>query len=77
LVGCDVVDGVGRGLGGVDDDVAREGAVQIGFDAEVEVGCWAGDGRAEVAVAVPYLDVCGIGADVDPLNHFFSAAFES
>ena len=31
----DVVDGISCGLGGVDDDVARERAVEIGLDAEV------------------------------------------
>jgi len=43
LVGGDVVDGVGCGLGGVDDDVAWESAVEIGLDAEVAVGLRAGD----------------------------------
>ncbi len=50
LVGGDVVDGVGCGFCCVDDDVAGERAVQIGRDAEVEVGLRAGDRGAEVVV---------------------------
>ena len=44
LIGHDVVDGVGNGLGCVEDDVAHERAVEEGLDAEVEVGRGAGDG---------------------------------
>ena len=40
MVGGDVVDGVGCDFRRVDDDVAGECAVQIGLDAEVEVGSW-------------------------------------
>jgi hypothetical protein len=44
LVGGDVVDGVGRGGGSVEDDVAYEGAVEEGLDAEVKVGLRPGEG---------------------------------
>ncbi|MGD0027271.1 MAG: hypothetical protein ABSC37_22060 [Xanthobacteraceae bacterium] len=43
MIGGDVVDGVGCDLARVDDDVARESAVEIGLDAEVEVLLRAGD----------------------------------
>jgi len=52
LVGHHVVDGVGGDLAGVDDDLAFERAVEERGDAEVEVLLWAGDGGAEVGVAV-------------------------
>ena len=44
LVGGNVVDGVGCGLGGVDHDVAHERSVEKRLDGEVEVGFRAGDG---------------------------------
>ena len=56
MVGGDVLNGVGGGLCGVELDGVHRGAVDLGGDAEVEVGLWAGDGCAEVAVR---------GADVD------------
>jgi hypothetical protein len=66
LVGGDVVNRVGCDLGRVDDDVAYECAVEIGLDAEVEVGLRACDRGAEVVVRVPYLDDGGvIAVDVD------------
>ena len=49
-------------MGRVDDDVARESAVEIGRDAEVEIGFWPGDGGAEVVVGLPYLDDGGVVA---------------
>jgi len=61
-VGDDVVDGVGCGLGGVDMDRVCLNAVDVGRDAEVEVGWRAGDGRAEVSVAIAHVDVRGVVA---------------
>ena len=61
MVGGDVGDGVGRCFCRVYDDVARESAVEEGFDAEVEVLFGAGDGGAEVGIGVPYLDDGGVG----------------
>jgi hypothetical protein len=49
-------------LGRVYDDVADELGVEECFYAGVEVLLRAGDGRAEVLVAVPYLDDGGVVA---------------
>jgi hypothetical protein len=57
LVGGDVLNDVGCGCARVDDDVAHERAVEEGFYAEVEVGKWRGDYRAEVVVGVADVDV--------------------
>jgi len=61
-VGRDVVDSVGGDLGRVDNDVARECAVEEVFQAEVEVGKWRGDCGAEVLVGRADLDVGGVFA---------------
>jgi hypothetical protein len=53
LVGGDVVDGVGGYLGGVEGDVAHERSVEERFDAEVEGGLRAGDGRANKRLPGP------------------------
>ena len=47
---------------GVDLHGARCGAIEEGFDAEVEVRGWTGDGRAEVLVGGADLDDGGIVA---------------
>ncbi len=62
MVGVDVVDGVGCGLARVDLDGTHFSPVYVGRDAEVEVCLGAGDGAAEVLVAVPYLDDGGVVA---------------
>ena len=55
MVGSDVVDGVSSDFARVDDDVARESAVQIGLNAEIEVGeclvAWLSGGRACLRLA--------------------------
>jgi len=51
------LNGVGGDVGGVDDDVADERAVEEVLQAEVEVGCRAGDGGAEVLVGRSDRDV--------------------
>ena len=61
-VGHDVVDGVGRGGRGVERDRINRLSVEEEVDAEVEVRLRAGDGRAEVAVAVAGRDVRGVRA---------------
>ena len=55
-VGHDVGDGVGRGGAGVELDGALKRAVEVGLNAEVEIGLGAGDGRSEVGVARADLD---------------------
>ena len=62
MVGGDVVDVVGGGLGGVDLYRRHGDAVDEGLDAEVEVGLRCCDRRAEVLVAVPHLDDGGVVA---------------
>jgi hypothetical protein len=39
-LGCDVVDGVGGCLGGVEDDVVHECAIEEGFDGKIFVRHW-------------------------------------
>lgn len=66
MVGGDVVNGVGCRCTRVDLHGARLDAVDVGLDAEVEVGLRAGDRGAEIVVGVPCLDDGGIGAiDLD------------
>jgi hypothetical protein len=48
---------VGRGGGSVEDDVADELAVEESLDTEIYVCLRAGDGGAEVVVAVADRDV--------------------
>jgi hypothetical protein len=55
-VGGDVVDGVGGHLARVEDDVADEGAVEEGLDAEVKVARRAGDRGAQVGISVADVD---------------------
>jgi hypothetical protein len=52
LVGGDVVYCVGCGLGCVYHDVARESAVDVGREPQVEVGLWPGDGGVCWSVVV-------------------------
>jgi hypothetical protein len=56
VVGGDVVNGVGRHGGRVEDDVGYEGAVEEGLDAEVEVGRRASDRGARIDVGVAGMD---------------------
>jgi hypothetical protein len=62
LVCGDVVDGVGCCGVRVDPYWACFNAVDVGRDAEIEIGSWAGNRRAEVVVGVPYLNDRGIVA---------------
>ena len=62
MVGDDVVDRVGRYRAGVDLHGARFNAVDVGRDAEVEVGLRAGDRGAEVVVGIAHLDDGGVVA---------------
>jgi hypothetical protein len=65
-VGRDVVDGVGGRAARVEDDGGHEGAVEEGFDTEVEVGLRAGDGGTQVGVG---------GADLRKASHAFAIRF--
>jgi hypothetical protein len=56
LVGRDVLNGVGCGLGRVQVDGVHRCAVDIGGDAEIEVGLRAGDDCAEVVVGSADVD---------------------
>ena len=59
-VGGDVVDGVGRGGRGVEDDVADQRAVEEGVNAENFRLLGRGDDCAEVDVGVADMDVRGV-----------------
>lgn len=56
-VGHDIVDGVGRDLGRVEQNVAHERAIQESPDAEILVGLGCGDCGAKIGVAVADMDV--------------------
>ncbi len=62
MVGGDVIDSVGCYFCCDYDNVARESAVQLGLDAEVEVLLRAGDCRAEIVVGGADLDDGGVVA---------------
>jgi hypothetical protein len=62
LVGGDVIYCVGCGLGGVDLHRAHLDAVDVGLDAEVEVGLRPRDGRAKVGVGRADLEEGGVVA---------------
>ena len=57
VVGRHVVDGVRRGSGSVDDNVARERAVEEVFKAEILVDV-VGNARAQIGARVPKVDRC-------------------
>ena len=66
LVGDDIGDGVGCRRARVDLHRVHFGAVDVGDDAEVEVGLRAGDGRTEIGVRVANIDGGRIAAvDLD------------
>ena len=73
-IGCDIVYGVGGDFRRVEHDVADECAVEEVFEAEVFIGVGrAGDGGAEVGVAVADMDVGGVLA-VDLNGRWFDVA---
>ncbi len=66
MVGRDIIDRIGGRGAGVDHDGVLKGAIEIGLDAEVEIGLRAGNRRSEVAVARADLDDGGVVAiDLD------------
>jgi len=60
-VGCDVVDGVRRGGGRVDDDVAHQCAIEEVFQAEILIDV-VGHARAKVGITITNVNMRGVVA---------------